>query len=101
MQTITPTDLAKLGPDVPVIDVREQDEFEDARIPHAVNVPMSEIGARLDEVPDDEPAYVVCGSGVRSARVIEALEQRGWDQLVNVDGGTKGWLADGHPYDQG
>lgn len=101
MQSITTTALAELGPEVYVLDVREPDEYADARIPHAVNVPMSELGARFEEVPSDRTVYVVCGSGGRSARVIEALEPRGWSDLVNVDGGTKGWVAEGHPTDRG
>lgn len=97
MQTITTAQLAQLGPEAYVLDVRETDEYAAGRIPQAVNVPMSEIAGRLDEVPNDRTVHVVCGSGGRSARVIEALEARGWSDLVNVEGGTKGWIAEGHP----
>lgn len=101
MQTITTAALAELGSDAYVLDVREPDEYAAARIPHAVSVPMSQIGDRLEEVPKDQTVYVVCGSGGRSARVIEALQSRGWSDLVNVEGGTKGWIAEGHPADHG
>ncbi|MGO2111785.1 MAG: rhodanese-like domain-containing protein [Pseudoclavibacter sp.] len=101
MQTITTADLAGLGDDITLIDVRETNEYAEARIPHAVSVPMSQLGERLDEVPDDRTTYVVCQGGVRSARVIEALEPRGWQQLVNVEGGTGQWIAEGRPTTQG
>ncbi|GGA70927.1 hypothetical protein GCM10011490_21980 [Pseudoclavibacter endophyticus] len=97
MQTITTAELAALGDNVTLIDVREPHEYAEARIPHAVSVPMSELGERLAEVPDDRAAYVVCQGGVRSARVIEALEPHGWGHLVNVEGGTGQWIAEGRP----
>lgn len=101
MNTITTAQLAELGADVTLIDVREPDEYAEARVPHAVSVPLSEIGDRLDEVPQDGTVYVICKSGGRSSRTIEALESRGWDNLVNVDGGTSQWLAEGRPSAQG
>lgn len=81
--------------DVPLIDVREVDEFAAGHVPGAVNIPMSVIGGRLDELPDG--AFdVICAVGGRSGRVAEALEARGYD-VTNVDGGTNGWVAAGYP----
>ena len=97
MHAISTTELARLGDDVTLIDVREPHEFAEVRIPHAVNVPMSTIAEHLDEVPMDGPVYIVCQAGGRSTRVVEALESRGWDNLVNVDGGTMQWVAEQHP----
>ncbi|WP_194410642.1 rhodanese-like domain-containing protein [Microbacterium cremeum] len=79
----------------PLIDVREEWEFETGRVPGAVNLPMSTIGDRLDELPDG--AFdVICKVGGRSARVAEALAARGYD-ATNVDGGTDEWIAAGYP----
>ena len=51
---------------VPLIDVREPDEFAAGRVPGAVNLPMSQLGQRLDELPDG--AFdVICKVGGRSA----------------------------------
>ncbi|MFT4050653.1 MAG: rhodanese-like domain-containing protein [Microbacterium sp.] len=80
---------------VALIDVREVDEFAAGHVPGAVNIPMSVIGERLDELPDGE-FDVICALGGRSARVVEALEARGHD-ATNVEGGTKGWIAAGYP----
>lgn len=79
----------------PLIDVRERDEYAAGHVPGAVNIPMSELGERLDELPS-EAFDVICHSGGRSGRVVEALEPRGYD-ATNVDGGTAGWIAAGHP----
>lgn len=81
--------------DVPLIDVREADEFAAGHVPGAVNLPMSALGGRLDELPDG--AFdVICQVGGRSARVVQALEARGYD-ATNVDGGTGEWAAAGFP----
>lgn len=78
---------------VPLIDVREPDEFAAGRVPGAINLPMSQIGERLSELPDG--AFdVICKLGGRSARVVEALTSRGYD-ATNVDGGTDAWIEAG------
>lgn len=92
MKSITVTQLAEIS-GVPLVDVREKDEYAAGHIPGAVNIPMSEIGARLDELPA-EAFHVVCQLGGRSARVVEALEARGYD-VTNVEGGTGEWVAQG------
>jgi rhodanese-related sulfurtransferase len=94
MKSITVQQLRERS-DVPLIDVREVDEFAAGRVPGAINIPMSVIGERLDDLPDG--AFdVICAVGGRSGRVVEALEARGYD-VTNVDGGTNGWIAAGYP----
>ena len=94
MQSITVHQLRERT-DVPLIDVREVDEFVGGHVPGAINLPMSTIGGRLDELPDG--AFdVICKVGGRSGRVAEALAARGYD-VTNVDGGTDDWIAAGYP----
>ena len=92
MKSITVAELAARE-NTPLIDVREANEFSSGHIPGAVNIPMSEIGSRLDELPG-EAFDVICQVGGRSARVVEALESRGYD-VTNVEGGTGEWIAQG------
>ncbi|MGF6824066.1 rhodanese-related sulfurtransferase [Microbacterium sp. ZKA21] len=92
MKSITVAELAERS-DTPLIDVRERDEFARGHVPGAVNIPLSEIGNRLEELPA-EAFHVICQIGGRSARVVEALEARGYD-VTNVDGGTGEWVAQG------
>ncbi|MGO1838696.1 MAG: rhodanese-like domain-containing protein [Candidatus Microbacterium stercoravium] len=92
MQEITVAELqARAG--IPLIDVREAYEYADGHAPGAVNVPMSEIGGRLDELPAQFD--VICKSGGRSAQVALALEPRGYD-VTNVSGGTDAWIHAGY-----
>mgnify|MGYP000880118061 FL=1 len=79
--------------DVPVVDVREQDEWDAGHVPHAIHIPMGEIVERIAEVPDG--VAVICHSGGRSARVVQYLESQGYT-AANVVGGTSAWIAAGH-----
>ena len=85
---------------VVVVDVRQPDEFERARVPGARLIPLADVPERIEEIPDDQRIYVICGSGPRSARAVEYLNQQGYD-TVNVAGGTKAWLDAGHPVEHG
>lgn len=81
-----------------VIDVRTQKEWDAGHVPGAVHIPMDEVDARmaeLDAYRGDE-VYLICQSGGRSGRVAKALSADGF-ATVNVDGGTGGWIAAGHP----
>lgn len=94
MKSITIAELAARS-GTPLVDVREKSEFAAGHVPGAVNIPMSEIGGRLDDLPA-EAFDVICQAGARSARVAEALEGRGFD-VTNVEGGTGEWIAQGRP----
>jgi len=97
MQSITVQQLRERT-GTPLIDVREPYEFEAGHVPGAVNLPMSTLGAHLDELPD-QPFDVICQVGGRSARVVEALAARGHD-ATNVEGGTGEWQAAGYPIER-
>ena len=95
MPTVTVSDAARDDRAV-LLDVRERDEWEAGRAPQAVHVPMSELVARLDELPRDRPLNVVCHLGGRSAQVTGYLLAHGYDAR-NVDGGMRQWGAAGLP----
>ena len=100
MKAITTTELAALGNDITLVDVREVDEFDNARVEGAINVPLSELQTRVDDVPSDTTVYVMCLSGGRSAKAVAWLEQQGRD-VVNVLGGISQWDLDGLPVVRG
>ncbi|MCC2594442.1 rhodanese-like domain-containing protein [Tessaracoccus sp. OS52] len=79
-----------------ILDVREPDEFAEGHVPSAVCIPLGDLPDRISEVPTDGQVYVVCRSGRRSLRGAETLAAFGID-AVSVRGGTKAWIAAGHP----
>ncbi len=80
---------------VPVIDVREPDEYESGHVPGAKLVPMGEVVERVAEIPKGVPVYVICQSGGRSLKAARWYRARGIDAR-NVTGGTKAWIDAGN-----
>lgn len=89
-------EVTELPADAVLLDVREQDEWSAGHAPDAVHVPMSELTARLGEVPDAEKLFVICRSGGRSAQVTAYLNGQG-HSAVNVAGGMQSWQQQGRP----
>lgn len=79
-----------------LLDVREPDEWEAGHAPEATWIPLGDVAARHAELPAGQPVVVVCRSGVRSARVTDALLGAGYD-ATNLAGGMQAWNAAGHP----
>ena len=79
-----------------LLDVRENEEWAAGYAPGARHIPMGELGARTAEIPQDQPVYVICRSGGRSARAAQALAAAGWE-TINVTGGMQDWAAAGRP----
>jgi rhodanese-related sulfurtransferase len=94
-------ELARLRVDgVPVIDVREPDEYTAAHVPGAVLVPLATVPDDLDQVPTDGTVYVICAKGGRSLKAAEFYRDKGID-AVNVAGGTTAWVDAGNPVSTG
>ncbi|NLA35226.1 MAG: rhodanese-like domain-containing protein [Actinobacteria bacterium] len=83
-----------------VIDVREENEYDEGHVPGARFVPLSELEARADAVPADEPVMVICRSGARSAKACGILAALGRD-VTNVAGGTMAWIDAGFAVNTG
>jgi rhodanese-related sulfurtransferase len=79
-----------------LLDVREDDEWAEGRAPAAVHVPLSEVPARLAELPRGRRIAVVCRVGGRSAQAAAYLQVQGYD-AHNVDGGMLAWQSAGLP----
>jgi rhodanese-related sulfurtransferase len=101
MRSVTVHDLKstlEAGENV-VIDVREPHEYAAGHVPGAELVPLATVPQHVAELPTDRPVYVVCAVGGRSAQAAAFLAARGVD-AVNVDGGTKEWIAAGYAVDR-
>ncbi len=81
--------------DFQLIDVREDDEYAESHIPGASNIPLSEFMARADEISEDGPVALVCNTGVRSSQAALYLASMGYEDIYNLEEGTKGWIKQG------
>ena len=101
MKEITASELkAKMdaGEDIQLIDVRQPDEYAFANIEGAKLIPLGEVIARMDEIDPSRKTVIHCKMGGRSARAIEALQQRGFTgSLSNLVGGITAWSNDVDP----
>lgn len=73
-----------------IVDVRETNEYERGHLVNSVNIPLSEIRHRLTEIPKDQVVYVHCRSGQRSYNALLALQNEGYDNVVNISGSYQG-----------
>ena len=81
------------GEDLLLLDVREPDEFEKARIEGSVLVPLDRVEEELDRLAEwkARPVVVHCKTGGRSAKVVRLLTEFGFEQVENLAGGSEAW----------
>lgn len=78
---------------VALVDVREPWEWEIARIPGSVLIPLSSLEDRVGDLPPGELVITICHHGVRSLRARELLLARGLEPVLSLAGGVDGWAA--------
>ena len=77
-----------------ILDVRSDSELEkDGRIEGAQHISLTEIAARMNEVPKNKTVYIFCGSGMRSMVGASFLQARGWKELAVILGGMASWRS--------
>ena len=71
-----------------ILDVRTQEEYDEAHIPGAIVIPNTEIEARAEsELPDkDQMILVYCRSGRRSKLAAEILVELGYSNIYEFGG---------------
>ena len=81
------------GEDLLLLDVREPDEFEKARIEGSVLVPLDRVEEELDRLAEwkARPVVVHCKTGGRSAKAVRLLTEFGFEQVENLAGGIEAW----------
>jgi molybdopterin/thiamine biosynthesis adenylyltransferase/rhodanese-related sulfurtransferase len=82
-----------------VVDVREQDEWDEGHIPGAVHVPRGHLESRIERLAPDaaRPVVVYCSQGNRSVFAAKTLEELGYEDVVSLAGGFTDWKRNGFP----
>ncbi|MDO5489808.1 MAG: FAD-dependent oxidoreductase [Bacteroidaceae bacterium] len=79
------TDVSK----VTLVDVRTADEASLGSLPGAINIPLDDLRARMNEIPTDRPVYLFCGVGLRGYLASNILKGHGYTDVRNLIGGLK------------
>lgn len=77
-----------------LVDVREQEEFEIARIENAELLPLSDFQNWIETLNPTEEIVFMCHHGVRSAQVCAFLARNGFENVWNLSGGIDAWSAE-------
>ena len=82
-----------------VVDVREQDEWDEGHIPGAVHVPRGHLESRIERLAPDpaRPVVIYCSAGNRSAFAAKTLAELGYEDVVSLAGGFTDWKRNGFP----
>lgn len=101
MPEITATELKgrlDQGDDIQIVDVREPNEYQLARLPDSIHIPLGQVVNRMAEIDPSRETVVHCKMGGRSARAIEALKRAGFTgPLTNLKGGITAWSNEVDP----
>ncbi|PRY04992.1 glyoxylase-like metal-dependent hydrolase (beta-lactamase superfamily II) [Pontibacter ummariensis] len=74
---------------IKVVDVRKPGEYESEHVETASNAPLDYLNEHMAELPKEEAVYLHCAGGYRSMIAASILKARGFDNVVNVEGGFK------------
>lgn len=74
-----------------LIDVREQQEFDNGHILGARNIPVTQMKQRLIEMRPDKDVYLYCQGSTRSNRAAQLLHKKGYNHIYQLKGGFKQW----------
>ena len=82
-----------------ILDVRDKDEFETGYIPGAINLSRGMLEFKISTlIPDKDAAIIVyCGIDLRGPLATKTLNEFGYKNAVNINGGLKAWKAAGYP----
>jgi rhodanese-related sulfurtransferase len=99
IESISPKEAAVMHTEkkAVIIDVREDNEWNEQHIPGAVHIPLAQLNERLPELEryKNSPVITQCRSGKRSAQAQIVLKSAGFSKVYNMDGGIQAWDEQG------
>jgi Rhodanese-related sulfurtransferase len=102
MNTLDVAEVARLAEagEIVLVDVREDHEWQAARIPGAVHAPLSRFAEAVREIPEGRPVVFYCLVGGRSAQAVDFARALGLDHDTHMGGGIKAWHEQGLPIER-
>lgn len=81
----------KAGEKLKLLDVREDWEYETAKIEGSALIPLGELQDRAGELNKNEEIVVYCHKGVRGLKAVRFLKTQGFGKVKNLSGGIEAW----------
>jgi rhodanese-related sulfurtransferase len=87
------------GEKIYLVDTREESEWARGHIPGAIHLSKGVIERDIEKaIPDRDGTIVLyCGGGFRSALAADNLQKMGYQNVISMDGGWRGWTEAGFP----
>ena len=80
------------------IDVRSPLEYREVHASGAENIPLDSLDAEaLIKAADGKDIFIICKSGQRGAKACQLISQSGYENVINIEGGTDEWVKAGKP----
>jgi adenylyltransferase/sulfurtransferase len=99
-KTITPAEFERRrrrGEDLLLVDVREPEEYELARVEGARLLPLSLFNEWAPTLDPGRETVFICHHGIRSAQVCASLSRQGFGRIYNLTGGIDRWSTEVDP----
>ena len=84
-------DILKLNK-IDILDVRRESEFKNKHIEGAINIPLSNLKDKAEDIRQSDNLYIHCAAGYRSVIAISILRKMGYNKLINISDGFNGIL---------
>ena len=89
--------LIKSTEELLLLDVREQDEYDEAHIEGVTLIPLGQLPERYQELDKSKAVLCICAGGVRSEKAARFLLSHNFEDVTNMAEGMKGWQKRGLP----
>jgi rhodanese-related sulfurtransferase len=91
--------LAEPPADLVVLDVRTPEEFAESHLAGAININVEgpDFAGSVADLDEDAPVFVYCRTGRRSANAVTIMQDLGFTELYDLDGGIVSWSHAGLP----
>src|SRR5690554_6033277 len=82
---------------VQLVDVRTHEEFKDGHLKNAQNICVTDddFKEKIERLDKNEPVYLYCRSGKRSAAAAKIMKELGFKEIYDMEGGYLNWEEQG------
>jgi len=82
-----------------LVDVRTAEEFSEGHIKGAINIDYlaENFSIEIQELELESPVLLYCRSGNRSSKAMKIMNELGFKEVYNLEGGIKGWISENNP----